>query len=360
MLNVVESFAQLTALRDRELIDIALLRALNELLKLESLSIFGLVGTEDDPRWVERVRMESDGHTSTRDSMWLDISLFPSKSSRPDLVRCLESAQIESFRPEGSIGFYRTLFPVVVADQGSLVRSIAQISSPKPLDDVAVNTVTATFTLYRNLLALLDYSELDTLTGLYNRKSFDDSFFRAMRVTQHLSPVHGDASDPSQLWEEQDRRSAASKERYWLAVIDIDHFKRVNDTFGHLIGDEVLLLVAQLLRHSFRSYDRLYRFGGEEFVIMFRCQTSDSARAVLERFRARMEAYDFPQAGRVTVSVGFTGLSPNDSPSTTFERADQAVYFGKRNGRNQVCFHEDLVEQQVIAVDTKIGDIELF
>ena len=91
------------------------------------------------------------------------------------------------------------------------------------------------------------------------------------------------------------------RDSYWLAVIDIDHFKRVNDLSGHLIGDEVLLLLARQMRVNFRFHDQLYRFGGEEFVVLMRCTNHADALAALERFRHQIEIHAFPQVGPITV-----------------------------------------------------------
>jgi diguanylate cyclase (GGDEF)-like protein len=145
-----------------------------------------------------------------------------------------------------------------------------------------------------------------------------------------------------------------------MGVIDIDHFKRVNDTYGHLIGDEVLLLLARLMRASFRFDDRLYRFGGEEFVVLMRCTDAAAASLAFERLRSHVERHMFPQVGRITVSIGFTELKPGDTPSGAFERADKAVYFAKGQGRNQVRHHADLVAAGHLEDDTKVGDVELF
>jgi diguanylate cyclase (GGDEF)-like protein len=204
--------------------------------------------------------------------------------------------------------------------------------------------------IYRNFHALLDYGERDMLTGLLNRKSFDDSFIKALADTVS-EPV------PAPGTEARRRREAS---RYFLGVIDIDHFKSVNDRFGHLIGDEVLLLLARLMRGSFRYRDQLYRFGGEEFVSLVRCPDDEAAMRVFDRLRANTESYPFPQVGRITVSVGYTELRPTDSPAAAFERADRAVYFAKGNGRNQVQSHRALVERGALADAAKEGGIELF
>lgn len=186
-------------------------------------------------------------------------------------------------------------------------------------------------TLYRNHLSLLDYAERDELTGLFNRRSFDDAFYAATKAGLNKSDTapfryrHDPPLQPSN----------------WLVVVDVDHFKRVNDTFGHLIGDEVLLLLAGLMRKTFRHVDRLYRFGGEEFVILLQNLHNDDALQSLERFRHSVEMFEFPQVRRVTVSAGVTRIRPLDSAAAAFERADQAVYRAKAQGRNQVCSHPE-------------------
>ena len=126
--------------------------------------------------------------------------------------------------------------------------------------------------VYRNYQSLLDYSERDSLTGLLNRKTFDEKFARMVNARPSDSVARDD----------NERRHHAETKSQWLAVIDIDHFKRVNDQFGHLYGDEVLILVANVLRTSFRAQDRVFRFGGEEFVVLLRSATLADAQMVFE------------------------------------------------------------------------------
>lgn len=193
--------------------------------------------------------------------------------------------------------------------------------------------------IYGNHLRLLDYSELDSLTRLLNRKTFDETFDRLLHASQN-----DDADE-----QEQERRSQ-HEGAAWLGVIDIDHFKRVNDNFGHLFGDEVLIRVADLLRKTFRSQDRLFRFGGEEFVVILNADREDLANCGFERFRRAVENYEFPQVGQVTCSVGMTGVSTNDIPIDVIGRADEALYFVKEHGRNQVSCYERLLGEGAIAV----------
>ena len=147
--------------------------------------------------------------------------------------------------------------------------------------------------------------------------------------------------------------------RQWLAVVDIDHFKQVNDRFGHLYGDEVLILITNILRSSFRSHDRIFRFGGEEFVVLLRSTTLSTAHKVFNRFRLAVQEYNFPQVGRVTVSLGFV-CTTKGSPVEILGQADQALYYAKEHGRNQVCFYDDLVASGHLATKVANDDVELF
>ena len=243
----------------------------------------------------------------------------------------------------------RTLVPLLT-DGGTA--GVVELESGAPLGHDTLHTATSLLRVYRNLVGLLDYSERDTLTGLLNRKSFDETFLRATVLEASRLYAAGDAADG-------ERRSGGAQPQ-WLGVLDIDHFKQVNDQHGHLIGDEVLLLVARIMRSTFRFGDRLYRFGGEEFVVLLAAPDSDGAAAAFERLRRNIADYAFPRVGRVTVSVGFSDVRAGDTPQAAFERADRAVYYGKQNGRNQVRAYSDLVAQGVFSDDSDSGDVELF
>ncbi|TSE36143.1 GGDEF domain-containing protein [Tepidimonas charontis] len=120
--------------------------------------------------------------------------------------------------------------------------------------------------------------------------------------------------------------------------------------------------MARLLRKTFRHDDRIYRFGGEEFVVLMRAADPEAARAALERLRLQVQDYPFPQVGRITVSVGYTRIREHDTPSDAFERADRALYLAKSQGRNQVCSYETDVNPAEPSAASRgaEGDIELF
>jgi diguanylate cyclase (GGDEF)-like protein len=114
------------------------------------------------------------------------------------------------------------------------------------------------------------------------------------------------------------------------------------------------------MRSSFRFRDPLFRYGGEEFVVLMRCARRADAAAAFERLRATVERYAFPRVGHITVSIGFTEIRTGDTPTGCFERADKAVYHAKQSGRNQVRDHDLLVAQGVLIDEAHMGDVELF
>ncbi len=194
----------------------------------------------------------------------------------------------------------------------------------------------------KNHLALLDYGERDTLTGLLNRKIFESTFNKS-RERAAAAGQGGNAGEPS-----------------WLAILDIDRFKSINDTYGHLFGDEVLLLVSQDIKRCFRGADHLFRFGGEEFLVILDQASDVGAQIALERLRATIEVHPFPQVGRVTVSLGYTRIDKGDTPSNCVERADAALYYAKAHGRNNLRNFEALVSAGELTVKRASNDIELF
>lgn len=225
------------------------------------------------------------------------------------------------------------------------VPALLEVGFREPQTPADVSWLEDLFRVYGNVVALLDYGEKDTLTELLNRKTFDVAFIKA---AAGLKPAPAKAPP-------QERRQSPQVRGAWLAVLDIDHFKRVNDGFGHLIGDEVLLLVARLMRACSRHSDLLYRFGGEEFVILMRCDSETDALSAMERLRTTIANHRFPQVGTITASIGLTEVFHNDIPSEAFGRADEAVYYAKSHGRNQVRSYQQLVAQGELVAHVKEG-----
>ena len=341
MPQVADHLAELTGFRDRDVLDTTLVGVLRELLQPVSVTVCHHVGEGQQQRWLVRARLVQGDVAATADSVWAELDELPKLEAFPARLECLRKQE-----PVEVPGItHITCFPLLT-DLDAV--GVLEIESHGDLDADQLRTVSSMLRVYRNVQGLLDYSERDMLTGLLNRKTFDDAFYKTCAVT-----AQGQA--PSEA-----RRAARRGMKSYLGIIDIDHFKLVNDNHGHLIGDEVLLLLSRLMRASFRFHDRLYRFGGEEFVVLLRCGSDGHAMRAFERLRAATETYAFPQVGRITVSIGFTQVRPGDNPSMAFERADKAVYWAKAHGRNQVAEHAVLVARGELVEGQKTGDVELF
>ncbi len=168
---------------------------------------------------------------------------------------------------------------------------------------------------------LQHYAMVDGLTGLYNRRWFDEMFKR------------------------QFRRCQTDGEMLSLILLDIDHFKDFNDEFGHLVGDLVLKRVSEAMLNCLRSRDTLARFGGEEFVITLPDTDLPEAVDIAERIRITISKLEIEASGhsrlpRVTVSLGVGKLAVDDSESSLIDRADDALYRAKSRGRNRVESHQ--------------------
>ena len=197
------------------------------------------------------------------------------------------------------------------------------------------------FRVYDNYLAVLRDSQIDRLTGLLNRHTFDDQLDRALGLIRRA--YQESASEKCK------RKVGEGNGCFFMGEIDIDHFKSVNDRVGHLHGDEVLVILARILQTTFRKTDLIYRFGGEEFVVIVYVDDRNDAEMTFERLRRSIENHAFPRVGKVTVSVGVTEITDTSIPVELLGRADQTLYYSKTHGRNRVSFYEALVASNEIA-----------
>lgn len=188
--------------------------------------------------------------------------------------------------------------------------------------DIMISELLAIFKMKYQYTEKEFMSVLDGLTGLYNRRQFE------IGLEQEFNRTKRHPSDFS------------------LAILDIDFFKKVNDTYGHQYGDYVLKTVANLMKAAFRKTDLLYRYGGEELVMIMPETNIEGAVIPVQRLRRSIEEYDFEYNGvkaKITASIGLTmNYQDLNSPAEILKSADEALYKAKEAGRNRVILHEQL------------------
>ena len=184
----------------------------------------------------------------------------------------------------------------------------------KPIDSIhklyMFTVVTEMYTRQKNLESEVKF---DPLTRCYRKKYFD--LFLQERFKK--------------------------REPFALVVVDIDDFKKVNDTYGHIVGDEILKRFATLLKSRIRKEDILARWGGEEFIFLLHAESPKETIQRVEKIRETIACYKFPAIDRLTASFGIAWVDfEHDTPQTLISRADQALYEAKRQGKNRVVFKE--------------------
>lgn len=159
---------------------------------------------------------------------------------------------------------------------------------------------------------LIKIAHSDPLTGLYNRRAAETELKRKIS------------------------RSTLSGKTFSLIVCDVDHFKNVNDNYGHTVGDEVLKRIAEIFIYRIRNQDIAARWGGEEFVIITQDSSLAQGLELAERIRSDVEHLTFEKNQRITVSLGVAEFSPGQTTESLFNNADEALYQAKKSGRNRV------------------------
>jgi diguanylate cyclase len=158
----------------------------------------------------------------------------------------------------------------------------------------------------------------DALTGISNRKAFDSALVQSIETAREETAP------------------------FSLLMLDIDHFKQFNDTYGHLIGDKVLRFIASILTRCIKGSDLAARYGGEEFAVILPNTPLQGAASVSEQIRKSISAGELKDKesgkryGRITASIGIAEFHPEEAVNGLIERADQALYSAKKKGRNRV------------------------
>ena len=204
----------------------------------------------------------------------------------------------------------------LIALQPIMIGSITSVEQVGILVALTINNIFS-YAVARNMQLnareLAQQATRDSLTGAGNRRLFDEKVLELIAM--------------------QDRDKTPTS----LVILDIDNFKTINDRFGHIRGDEVLINLAGILRERLRKGDGLYRLGGEEFAIVANRADRAMALSLAEELRGLVETSDLVPAMQVTISLGVAECDTADDAGTWFEKADSALYQAKNRGRNQTC-----------------------
>ena len=284
-------------------------------------------------------------------------SLFDSSNKKfaPTLIACRSKSenciskhqlmQLSSDDSEATFNGFKYLptdnyVQVFTVESERTNRGLLITVSKEVTDEHYVNTL---LSAYNHQVHLLRNKETDSLTGLLNRQTFD------ARLTKlHENFAHENRADDQPC-------------SFTFALLDIDFFKKVNDKYGHVYGDEVLILFSNLMKKTFRDSDMLFRYGGEEFAVLLHDVNLELAATILDRFRTTVEDFNFPMENKVTTSIGYCEFTNKIPLSSIIERADKALYYSKEHGRNKTSGFEQLLEENKVQ-ESKVhtDDIELF
>jgi diguanylate cyclase (GGDEF)-like protein len=358
MATLIEHLVKLTDHRDRDLLELTLSKALIDLLPLQRVVVARVVSEEGIRRWLEIASLDARGGGKVVDPLRVDFQSLPLLEDFRQRLQCLQSRELVEFAWAGQEGPRITTL-TLFADSRNDEEAVVEIHSDFALADSHLRTINVVLHVFRNMYNLLAYSDRDALTGLLNRKSLDDTFYSAVLEELEQGARPGSREQHAAPAPGQERRHRVPP-NYWLGTASVDRFGAMNDRSGHLIAEEVLLLMARILNNTFRTYDRLYRFGSDQFAVLMHCPDEALVLAAFERFRANVEKFNFPQVGAVTVSAAFTRISADDSPSTALERAERAVDYAQQHGYNKVFSHRELVRQGVFGDTPKVGAVDLF
>ncbi len=318
---IVNHIANFPSQRDKELLALSLLKSIKSMMHTNRCSIVTL---DNSGSLLSKITYDDGVCVVEESKQALNKKLFT-------LLQQLSASEIEEYHymHEGEVTFIRLLTHTRTANQFVLM------DLKEKMNKEQTYILSGILSIYNNYSALINESQTDPLTGLCNRKTFDAAIAKVF---------DGLFIKGQQI--ENDRRHATSDKpvKNWLAMLDLDHFKSINDTYGHLYGDEILIQFGQLIRGFFRAQDFQFRFGGEEFAVLFQAPDLETGRKLLENFKDKVAAHSFPNDNKVTVSIGAVELTKDVFAITQVDYADQALYHSKKTGRNRVTFFEDILE----------------
>ena len=352
----IDSLAEITRHHDREILEKSLLKTLKEYSEQQNFWLYKVCSFEPD------ITLGLLAYTTNSEIVTMG-KIKPARTM-PEYVQStirevFEDGQITTVDNPIDSKVTQVIYPAF--DQNSEIFAIL-IQSIEDSELVTLENqrlVHSFLRIYTNYLELIEQTKRDRLTGLLNRETLDSEISRILiKNNQSDSPIVPPVSKY-----ENDARVFKGEQRFWLGVLDIDHFKMVNDTYGHVYGDEILILVARLMEESVRDYDLLFRYGGEEFVILLKAYDTNDALAAFERIRKSIANHQYAKIESLTVSIGMVQVVHQPGASDVIAQADEALYYAKNNGRNRVDIYEELRAKGLVEdpnANVEDGDINFF
>ncbi|PCK08866.1 MAG: hypothetical protein COA42_06835 [Alteromonadaceae bacterium] len=350
--TLLNSVVRLTQQRDASFLESILMSTIAEELDVLEVILFKPELGADASALIEQLHLDVNHDLDGEDRFnWVYACGLPEDVSLIDDCFSTLTPIVDSSDSRGT----RILTPLVGSRGGVGVVSVLA----RELKSATQILIHGFCKIYTNYIMLIDDSERDTLTGLLNRKTFDKRIEELLELQVRQRKC---ASQIGVQPADTDRRHSPDdlEDSPWLVMFDIDRFKNINDTMGHIYGDEVILRVSQLICRRFRRNDLLFRYGGDEFIVLLSSISEVEAYKVVDSFREFVAQELFPQIGCVTVSIGCARMNPDVFPRTIVEQADKAMYYAKNNGRNCCYFYNQLVRDGEISLKIKPGDIDIF
>ncbi len=326
--HIIDSLIEMTGHRDRELIAVSLVKTLYQLLPTTKAALFEVQKDHDSILLKHLAHIDANGLSSRLDKTSEELKNQPDEA----ILQCINTLEEVSV----TIGNDETQLILPIIDEKEVVVGLLIHNCMESLPEHQHMT-RGLLQLYQNFRTLVDNSQRDPMTGLLNRETFVASLNKILTEASLKAASKKNRNSTRRQYNEEEFS-------YWLGLLDIDHFKRVNDSFGHLYGDEVILLVVSLMRATFREEDLLFRYGGEEFIVVIRVPSKDDADIAFERLRKAVETRNFGIAEQITISIGYVKVQDNDLPLSVVSKADKALYYAKEHGRNCLYDYDELVE----------------
>ena len=353
-IKFVDSLAEVTSHDDKEVIERSLLQTLTDYTPNSEYRIYRILPNAGNKTVLALMAYVKN---NIIDSLGYEIK---TKEFHEDFLnainKALESKSIQIINSAEEKGKIHVIYPATNKSNDNFA---VLIQSCEEINFDHQRLVHSLLKVYSNYLELIDKARRDKLTKLLNRETLD------AEITRILIRNNTSENDILQLPIDSDSTSHrhAKNNSYWLAILDIDFFKNINDSYGHLYGDEILILVARLLEESIRDNDFAYRYGGEEFVVIMLSENEETAKQGFERIRTTINEHSYANVEGLSVSIGVTHILNQKSPTEVLGEADTSLYYAKDNGRNQTHFYAELVKDNLIKVhldETECSEVDFF